>query len=89
MILQDRLVVVEEGKLRVGLDVETICRPGVFHVMDSSRDQHGQYLQRGHPFLTTITVSITRHRSITHLSYHQAGAFDQTVDGLYHICCVC
>lgn len=57
MILEDGFVIVEEGKLWVGLYVETVGRPGVLHIVDSSGNQYRQYLKDGHPLLVTMMIT--------------------------------
>lgn len=51
VILQHGAVVVQQGDLRAGHDVEIVRRPGVFEVVRNGRYQHGEYLQVGQPVL--------------------------------------
>lgn len=36
MIFKDGFVIVEEGKLRVGMDVKAVRRPGMLHIVYGS-----------------------------------------------------
>ena len=51
MILQDRLVVVDDGQVWGGLDVEVVGGPGVVVVVDDGGEQQGEDLEVGHPVL--------------------------------------
>ena len=51
MILEDRSVVVEDGQLRAGVDVEVVCRARVVEVVDHGRDQRSEDLQIRNPVL--------------------------------------
>ena len=51
MVLQDGLVVVEDGEVGLGLDVEVVGGAGVVEVMDDGREKQGEYLEVGQPRL--------------------------------------
>ena len=51
VVLQDGLVVVEDGQVGGGLDVEVVGGPGVVVVVDDGGEEEGEDLQVGHPVL--------------------------------------
>ena len=51
MILQDWLVVVDDGQVWGWLDVEVVGGPGVVVVVDDGGEQQGEDLEVGHPVL--------------------------------------
>ena len=51
MILQDRLVVVDDGQVWGWLDVEVVGGPGVVVVVDDGGEEEGEDLQVRHPVL--------------------------------------
>ena len=51
MVLQDWLVIVDDGQVRGGLDVEIICGARVIIVMYDGRHQQWEDLQIRHPVL--------------------------------------
>ena len=51
MVLQHRLVIVDDGQVRGGLDVEVVGGAGVVVVVDHGRHQQAEYLQVRHPVL--------------------------------------
>ena len=51
MVLQDWLVIVDDGQVRGGLDMEVVGRPAVVVVVDDGREEEGEDLQVGHPVL--------------------------------------
>ena len=51
MILQDRLVVVDDGQVWGWLDVEVVRCPGVVIAVDNGGQEETEYLQIWHPVL--------------------------------------
>ena len=51
VVLQDGLVVVEDGQVGGGLDVEVVGGPGVVVVVDDGGEEEGEDLQVRHPVL--------------------------------------
>ena len=51
VVLQHRLVVVDDGQVRGGLDVEVVGRPGVVVVVDDGGEEEREDLQVRHPVL--------------------------------------
>ena len=51
MVLQYRLIIVDDGQLRAGVDQVLVGHPGVVHVMDAAGQDGGHDLQRGEDLL--------------------------------------
>ena len=51
VVLQDRLVIVDEGQLGLGVDQELVGHPGVVHVVDAAGEDGAEDLQRGEHLL--------------------------------------
>ena len=51
VVLQDRLVIVDDGQVRGGLDMEVVGGPAVVVVVDDGGEEEGEDLQVGHPVL--------------------------------------
>ena len=53
MIFLDRFVVIEDGQLGAGLDMEVVGGAGVVVVVDDGGEEDGEYLQVRQPGLET------------------------------------
>ena len=51
VVLQHRLVIVDDGQVRGGLDMEVVGGPAVVVVVDDGGEEEGEDLQVGHPVL--------------------------------------
>ena len=51
VVLQHRLVIVDDGQVRGGLDMEVVGGPAVVVVVDDGGEEEGEDLQVRHPVL--------------------------------------
>ena len=57
MVLQDRLIIVDDGQLGAGVDQVLVGDPGVVHVMDAAGQDGGHHLTNQEPVLVYIDQS--------------------------------